>query len=156
MNTKQKTILIPILILGLGLSAFGQMGPGPGERMGGKGMPPAELNLSDEQQTQMRDLKFAHEKVMIGLQADLKTERLELKKLKLADEPNKKKIMSQIEKVGSIEIAKEKARAEHQLEVRKVLNDEQLKIFRKHQFDRKGRHDGPRKERPHRRGPDCP
>ena len=88
-----------------------------------------ELIALELQEKQMQDLRFNLEKARIDFRAELQTERLQLKQLSLADEPNKKKIYGQIEKIGAIEIKIEKARVDHRLAVRKILTEDQYKIF---------------------------
>jgi Spy/CpxP family protein refolding chaperone len=130
MNKMMKQFIHPILFLALTLPAFSQIGvPGDGPAMG-KDNIFQELQLTSEQEDQMRTLRYNLEKKLIQLQANLKTEQLELKKLKQADEPNKKKIHAQIEKVGQERIALEKARADHHLEIRKILTVEQYRKFK--------------------------
>ncbi|NQV16652.1 periplasmic heavy metal sensor [bacterium] len=97
-----------------------------------------ELQLSEDQEKQMQDLRFKHKKTMIGLRADLDIEELKLKELKIADEPDKKKIHTQIEKVGSARIKLDKSRADHHLEVRNVFNKDQQKLFRKSMHRKNG------------------
>ena len=139
MYKKTKYLILPILLLGLSMPTLAQMGPA-GD---GSGMEKAnklqELQLTIEQEDQMQNLRYDFEKVQITLKANLKTEQLELKKLKQADEPNKKKIHAQIEKVGDERVALEKARADHHLEIRKVLTEDQYKIFKKKMKGKAGR-----------------
>lgn len=152
MNTILKRMMLPLLILSLVLPSFGQGGPAKGAGKAGQGKMIQELNLTEAQEDQMQDLRFAHEKVMIDLRADMKKAQLDLRQLKMADEPSKKKIYAQIDKVGEARIAMEKAKADHQLEVRKVLTDEQYKIF-KQKMGREGHKDGKRMNREKRHLP---
>ncbi len=126
-----KNFILPLLLLALSMPIFAQMGTAGDGYGQGKANKLQELQLTSEQEIQMQNLRYDFEKVQIALKADLKTEQLELKKIKQADEPNKKKIHAQIEKVGEKRVAMEKARADHQLEIRKVLTDDQYKIFKK-------------------------
>ncbi|MBT3254414.1 MAG: periplasmic heavy metal sensor [Candidatus Marinimicrobia bacterium] len=139
--------IIPLLLLVVALPTYALKGPAKEGAGQGKAGRLQEMQLTEEQEDQMQDLRYAHEKILIGLKADLKTAQLELKKLKQADEPNKKKIHAQIEKVGKQRIAIDKARADHHLEVRKVLTAEQFKVFKKKMRTRTG-HKGGRKGGP--------
>ncbi len=147
-------IMLPTLLLALALPLMGQNGPGKDRRGMGQGKALQELKLSEDQENQMQDLRFDHEKELIQLKADMKTAQLELKRLKQADNPNKKKIHAQIETVSQKRVAIEKARADHQLAIRKVLTQDQYKIFRKNMKLRAGRgdhhKDGKPGRRPHR------
>ncbi len=139
-----RRFIIPLLIMVLALPTFAQKrslkdGSGPGKEDKFQ-----KLQLTDEQEDQMESLRYDHEKILIELKADLKTAQLDLKKLKRADEPNKKKIHAQIEKVGKHRIAIDKARANHHLEVRKVLTEDQFKMFQK-KMKAKSHHRGKRK-----------
>lgn len=138
MYKKTKHFILPILLLGLTLPTFAQMGAGDGYGMR-KTNKLQELQLTSEQEEQMQNLRYDFEKLQIALKANIKTEQLELRKLKQADEPNKKKIHAQIEKVGEERVALEKARADHHLEIRKVLTDDQYTIFKKNMKAKAGR-----------------
>ena len=87
----------------------------------------------------MQNLRFDHEEVLIKLRAKQQSAQLVLRKLKRADEPNKKKIYAQIDKVGAARVAIDKARANHHLEIRKVLTDEQFDIFQSKMARKGGR-----------------
>ncbi len=136
---------LPTLLLAFALPTLGQGGPAANGYVQEMGNMRQELNLTEEQEDQMQNLRYISEKDLIKLKANLQTAKLELKKFKLADEPNQKKIHSQIEKVGQERTAIEKAKADHQLEVRKLLSEEQYKIFRKNMKARSG-------HRNHRKG----
>ncbi len=147
MQRELKRLIVPILVLTMALPSFAQAGKSKMQR----GNMLDELNLTQEQETQMKELRYSHEKNMIDLEAKLKRVQLDLKKLERADEPNKKKIHAQIEKVGSARVAVQKARADQQLEIRKVLTEEQYKIFRKNMRG-KGARDGKMDAKPGKPG----
>ncbi|NQV29744.1 MAG: periplasmic heavy metal sensor [Candidatus Marinimicrobia bacterium] len=155
-----KRSLILLLILAFAIPVMSQSGLGKMDQSAFPQHMAEVLKLTPEQEAQMQTLRFSHQKAMIPLQADLKSEMLEVKQLKLADEPNRKKIFTQIDKVGVARIAIDKAKADHQLEIRKILSAEQYKVFRKNmhkgaEFD--GRRSGQsgkcdsRQGRPHRK-----
>lgn len=123
----KKPAVLLLLTAILTVTAFGQPNRASGDRNHGS---MDKLNLTVEQEKQMKELRFKHETVMIDLRADLQTERLKMRQLSSADVPNKKKIHAQIEKAGAAEIKMEKARADHKLAVRAILDDEQFKMFR--------------------------
>mgnify|MGYP005645297541 CR=1 FL=1 len=127
----KKPAVLLLLTAILTVTAFGQPNRANGDRNRGSMDMMDKLNLTVEQEKQMKDLRFKHETVMIDLRADLQTERLKKRQLASADVPNKKKIYAQIEKAGAAEIKMEKARADHRLAVRAILDDEQFKIFRR-------------------------
>lgn len=142
-----KPALLVLLVLALSVSAFAQPMQG---RRGDRNAPrqmSEQLNLSADQETQMQNLRFGNQAVMIDLRAGLQKERLKLRQLQQADKPNQKKIYAQIDKVGAAEVKIAKSRANHQLAVRAILTDEQFQSFgRGMQFgpDRFGGRDGNR------------
>ncbi|MCF7809217.1 MAG: Spy/CpxP family protein refolding chaperone [Candidatus Marinimicrobia bacterium] len=147
------TMLIALISLsyGQGINRAG-CGQAPPFRMS------QELNLTEEQAQQMKDLRMDHESTMIDLNASLKQERLNMRKLMGADEPNKKKIYAQLEKINSVDMKIQKARVDHRLAMRSTLSAEQLKVYKQGMM-MKGRQCGPdgpgvkgdRGNRPHRR-----
>ncbi len=130
-SQKLKTTLVLALLLALALPTIAQ----PQRGFRGTGDQPQnireELNLTDAQEKQMQNLRFDRESAMIDLRADLQTERLKLRKLRDADEPNKKKLYAQIDKIGAVEIRIGKARVDHLLAAQKILTKDQFKIFSK-------------------------
>ena len=150
MKQKMQKALIPILVLALTVPSFAQPGKDQMKRGLRKGDLIEALDLTEVQESQIKDLRFSHEKQMINLQAKVKTEKLNLRELKQADEPNKKKIYAQIEKVSNARVEVDKARVDHQLAMRKVLTEEQYKIFRKGMRKAEGRK-GQRAEKSPRR-----
>ncbi len=143
MKNELKRMLVPMLVIALAVPTLAQPGKGQMKRGMEGGNLLESLDLTEEQESQIKDLRYAKEKKMINLQAKVKSENLDLRKLKRADDPNKKKIYAQIEKVSDARVAVQKARADHQLAMRKILTDEQYKIFSKGLRDREGRK-GPR------------
>ena len=137
-TTLMKKSLISLMSLAIALPMLAQPGSGGQSYQKEKGAMREQLNLTEAQESQMQELRFAHEKDMINLKAKLQVEKLELRKLKQADEPNKKKVYAQIEKVGAARVAMDKAQFDHQLAVGKILTDEQYKIFLK-MMAKKGR-----------------
>jgi Spy/CpxP family protein refolding chaperone len=112
----------------------------------------AELNLTDDQEKQMQDLRLDLEKKMIPLEAELKTKNLEMKELHMADTPNKKKMMAQIDKISETKVKMEKAKLEHRLQVREILTPEQQKIFAQQKKHHKRSGDESKCDRPRRGG----
>ncbi|MBT3228937.1 MAG: periplasmic heavy metal sensor [Candidatus Marinimicrobia bacterium] len=129
MNKMTKRVVLPFLMLAIALPSFGQRGAGKSGQGTGQGLMIQELNLTAEQEDQMQSLRFDKEEILIKLRAKQQSAQLELRKLKRADEPNKKKIYAQIDKVGAARVAIDKARADHHMDVRKVLTAEQFDIF---------------------------
>lgn len=135
------TLLLATLIAFTSLSYGQQMKrSGRGEQAPQKMI--QELKLTDEQADKMKDLRMDHESDMIDLQASLKKQKLEMRKLMSADQPNKKKIYAQIEKINDVDVKIQKEKVDHRLAVRSILTEEQLKIYKKGMM-MKGRRGGP-------------
>jgi len=135
MTTAIILLAIPVLVLA-----------GPRKKMKNHPMPEKrmdmceQLNLTDEQQEKMHDLKVAHQKEMVPLQADLKLAHLELEEL-IRDGDISKKMDAAIKKVNDLKASQFEKQIKHRLEVGKILTDEQKAIWQKHRTGRgKGRH----------------
>ena len=132
------------LVMLLGLLTTGLMAQGydrPNRSQGHPRSLKSELNLTVEQEAQMQKVREDHQEVMIDLRADHEKAQLQLRKLMREETPNKKKIHSQIEKVGSIELKMDKARIDHRLDMRQLLTAEQRNIFRQGMLERGPRGD---------------
>jgi len=114
--------------------------PMPGKRMDMC----EQLNLTEDQQEKMHDLKVAHQKEMVPLQADLKLAHLELEEL-IRDGNTSKKLDAAINKVNVLKASQFEKQIKHRLEVGKILTDEQKTIWQKRQKAfKKGCHPGGR------------
>ena len=138
MTIYKKRILLTSVFVLLAVPSLAQESTSSFDDMQGLGKNNQALKLSAEQQAQMKTLRYKHEKQRIDLNANLKREQLELKRLNQAEDPNRRKIHAQVEKVGQARVDIGKSRADHQLEVRKILTKEQYKTFQKH----RNLHDG--------------
>lgn len=87
------------------------------------------LNLTEEQQSKMADLRLAHQREMLPLQTELQGKMAELRLLKTEPNPNLNKIDQVIEQTEKIRTKLQKTRARHQLEIRKILTPEQQKLW---------------------------
>jgi Spy/CpxP family protein refolding chaperone len=143
-RTKVKTALLLTLTLALALPMFAQPKHGSPKNRAGQQAMLTKLDLTAEQEQQMQDLRFAQAKRSIDLRAELQQEHLKLRQLRQADEPNKKKLYAQVEKVGAVEIKLDKARIDHMLKVQKVLTADQFKAFRSQMQHHPGPCDGQR------------
>lgn len=87
------------------------------------------LNLTEEQQSKMADLRLAHQKEILPLRTELQGKMAELRLLKTEPNPNLNKIDQVIEQTEKIRTKLQKTRARHQLEIRKILTPEQQKLW---------------------------
>jgi len=152
---RRNTVVITVLTLALLLTSpvFAQrmldrapcgQGHGPGF---GPGMPEMieKLNLSDQQQEQLQDMRLANQKEMIPLRADIKLLRLELQEL-ISNDASRSEIDNKIDQISEARKAIQKKRVGHRLDMRQVLTPEQRKQWdkMKHHRGMKGEHHGAR------------
>jgi Spy/CpxP family protein refolding chaperone len=125
-----------IIALLLAANAFARGGPGQGPGKGGGMM--QMLDLSEEQQSQMEELRLAHHKEMLPLQAQLETLETNLKLEMTAekfDEGKAKKIVAEMEALRTEMHIK---RLLHQQQVRNMLTAEQRQTFDLHLLSERG------------------
>lgn len=84
-----------------------------------------ELGLSPQQQQQLTDLRFKHQKEMIDLRRDLKLKELALQEEMSKDQPNEAAIDRAIDGTSQAKAAMAKARFRHMQEARAILTPEQ-------------------------------
>ena len=85
----------------------------------------SELNLSDVQETIIKELKLAHEKEMIELKADVERKELELKELRNNGNYTREEYLGIKSEIIEAQNKITMARASHQMDVYELLNDEQ-------------------------------
>jgi Spy/CpxP family protein refolding chaperone len=150
--------------------------PGPGHEMGGGGPGPGpdkpmcpcgpmgkpdkmemfkpevledladKIGADTQTVTKIKDLAYNSNKELIGLRAEMDQGHLEMRRLMDLDSPDEKMIMSQIDKLGAVEIKLRKNRINLLLSVRKLLTPEQRTKLKQLTPERMGREQG--------RGPD--
>lgn len=126
-------LAIPALVLA-GPRRMMKNHPMPGKRMDMC----EQLNLTEGQQDKMHDLKVAHQKQLVPLQADLKLAHLDLEEL-IRDGDTSKKLDVAIKKVNDLKANQFEKQIKHRLEVGKILTDEQKTIWQKRQKGFKNR-----------------
>lgn len=111
-----------------------------------------ELGLTDEQMEDMREIRYNFEKTQIGLRAELKTSRLELRHLMMDEQPNQGEINKLVDKIADSQKKLLKQRVDKKLAMKEILTPEQFKKFIKMRGEhRKMRMGDRRGDRPHRR-----
>ena len=85
----------------------------------------ARLDLSDEQQEQIDALRLEHYKTMKPLRDEMAEIRLEKQQLMTADDPDLNAINQVIDKQTDLNNKIQKLRAEHRVDMRSLLTDEQ-------------------------------
>jgi Spy/CpxP family protein refolding chaperone len=120
----------------------GGMRGGPGMMRGGRGMGPGlgggmqrgalleELELTDAQREKLGDLRDAQMRRGIQARADLRIAALDLRKLLIADKPNRVAIDAQIDRIARMQADLHKAQVASMLEARSVLTPEQRQKLR--------------------------
>lgn len=130
-----------ILIMGIILAASTQSIAQRGIEQRGamKNMPQRSLlymqnipDLTEEQESQITDLRTKHMKEMLSDRNTLNEKRAKLRTLQTADKVEMNKINQLIEEMGAIHIRMHKARAQHRQDIRNLLTDEQRVYFDRH------------------------
>jgi Spy/CpxP family protein refolding chaperone len=129
------------LVHGLGLQAAeAQMAPekkSP-ESMEGRGMGPmagpreewsARLNLSGEQIARMRELRESYLRDTLSWRNELMAKRFELRDLLHVAEPDPVRVLAKQREISEMEARIQERSVLNQLEMRKVLTPEQMKLL---------------------------
>jgi len=95
-----------------------------------------QLNLSDEQQTKIDDMKLTHQKDMIDLKANLEKKELELRELKNKGVYTRDEYMNKVNDIISARNKIALSVANHHMDVYQILDENQKKEWNKmsHQF----------------------
>lgn len=160
---KTSTITLALLagILMISSAAFGQRGQGMmgqgrmynaqmdwGQgRMGGGPMWMGQRcqmipDLTQEQQSQIDELRVGQMKEMTTFRNRLMEKRAQLRTLQTKDNPDMNAINQTIEQMGQIRTNMHKAFAEHRQNVREVLNEDQRAFYDAKIMNRRGRFGG--------------
>lgn len=128
-----------LLAAGVEPDADAAQGPGapagPGMRGMGRGRAGVaelrrQLNLTDEQQTKLADIRDRATRAAIPIQGDLRIAGLDLRKLVRVDKPDQRAIDAQIDKIAGLRARLQKSRVASMLEARSVLTPAQQKMLR--------------------------
>ncbi len=87
----------------------------------------AELGLSDDQKSKLKELAFKTKKEMIDLRASVQKARLELKELVRSEDPNLREIKRQLDALAAAQADLRYKRIASMLEAREILTPEQRK-----------------------------
>ena len=128
-----KKIMLMMALVLVGTMTFAQRGPRDGGQRGDnrpnredrKEMIAERLDLSDEQQQQIEDLRMAHLKVTSDTKSQLDIKRAELDAAIKAEKP----VDKLIGEIGNLENKLLDARVKHRIAVRNTLTDEQKLKF---------------------------
>jgi Spy/CpxP family protein refolding chaperone len=110
-----------------------------------------ELGLTDEQIESMREVRYDFEKAQIGLRAELKTSRLELRHLMMQEKPSQGEISKLVDRIADTQKELLEQRVEKKLAMKEILTPDQFKKFMMMRGERgKERMGRDRDSRPHR------
>ena len=158
-TSKITSLLIVALLTISSVTVLAQRGQGmmgkrmPGERMQRFQQPCTQMipNLTDEQKTQIQELRVDQMKEMTSFRNDLMEKRARLRTLETKDNPEMSAINAVIEEMGDIRTNRHKASAQHRQQVREILTEEQRVIYDARMMHRQGKFSGHRGS--HNRGP---
>jgi Spy/CpxP family protein refolding chaperone len=112
-----------------------------------------ELNLTDDQMENIREIRYNFEKTEIGLRADLKTSRLELRHLLMQNQPDRKEVSKLVDRIADTQKQLLRNNVDRKLSMKEVLTQEQFEKFMKMKGRREKRiMEKGRGERQHRSG----
>jgi Spy/CpxP family protein refolding chaperone len=102
-------------------------GMGPGKM--GQGMAMQErLNLTDEQKSQLQNLRLTHQKEVIPYHSDLKIKMIELREM-IAKGESEKNLLKKNNEINEIKTKLSDLRLKHQLKVRAIVGEENFKLM---------------------------
>lgn len=90
------------------------------------------LNLTDDQEKKLDELRTPHMKTMQDFRADMNIKEAEYEKLMKADKPDMKAINAKIDEISKLHGDMMKERSKHQQDVRALLTDDQKVMFDAH------------------------
>jgi Spy/CpxP family protein refolding chaperone len=95
-----------------------------------------QLNLTEEQQTKVDELKFAHQKEMIDLKANLDKKELDMNELKSKGNYTRDEYLNKVNEIISARNKIALSIANHHMDVYQLLDENQKKEWNKmsHQF----------------------
>jgi len=128
---KNKNLVITALFIFLAAGVFAQPGNMQQNKKSG-GMFMNIPDLTEAQQTQLKEMRTLHMKEMLPLRNELKEKQAHLQTLQTADNPNMNEINALIDDLGAIKTKTAKKRAAFRQEIRKILTDDQRVYFDMH------------------------
>lgn len=102
------------------------------------------LNLTDEQQEQITQLRTKHLNEVTPLRNELNEKRARLSTLQSVDKPNQKEMDKVIDEMAAIRAKIQKKSTAHRVAIQSVLTDEQKAIFNSNMGPRMGEN-GPKR-----------
>lgn len=91
-----------------------------------------KLNLTEEQQNKIEQLRIDNQKAMIDLRADMQKQRLAMKELMQKGNYTRADYLNMVNQMNASRDKIATAMANHRMDVYELLNDQQKKIFNEH------------------------
>jgi Spy/CpxP family protein refolding chaperone len=156
---KKRTYLLGVVLMGVLVLAFSlayaqtpSTGPGMGRMEKAE-----ELKLTDDQKEGVKEIQYNFNKNAIGLRAELKTSRLELRHLLMQDNPSKNEISKLVDRIADAQKKLLKNQVDKKLALKEILTPEQFEKFMMKRGERmKGRMQREKGPRQHGRHEFCP
>lgn len=127
-NFKTLTVGMLVVALTAAVPGLAQKGPEKKPMMHQEMLCQSELNLSDQQEEELQKMRLDFQKEMLPLKTELQTKMLELRQLRL-ENAETNKINAKIDEIARTRAEIQKKAYAHHLEVRKILTEEQKRIF---------------------------
>jgi Spy/CpxP family protein refolding chaperone len=121
-----------ILLLAMAVLAVAQPAPSPcvnSELMKQRGKDQAKLNLSDEQQKTIKELRLQHRKDLIPLRSAVELKELDLHSEMMVEKPNMARIYALVDELAKARAEIEKKQIALRFKIREQLTPEQRKIW---------------------------
>ena len=125
MNKKGKALIVGLTLAAMTGTAFAA---GPGYGFGKNVNCPGygdRLNLTQEQRTNLNELKERNWKDTVALRNEMQTKRLELRTLWSAPDPDRSKILAKQKELNALRDQLQAKLTDSRLEARKILTPEQ-------------------------------
>lgn len=91
-----------------------------------------QLNLTQDQQKKIQELKLAHEEQMIKLRSDAELKELEIRKLIGSDNVSRNEMIKLTKELNAIKDEIEIAKVNHKMDVYDNLDTDQKKLWMEH------------------------
>jgi len=92
-----------------------------------------KLNLTDEQNDKLSDLRTAHQKAMIDLKSELQKKMIDMRDLKDNADLKRADLISAVESINTVKNKIAISMANHKMDVFEILNAEQKKVWLEHE-----------------------
>ncbi len=87
------------------------------------------LNLSEDQEKKIEDLRLTQEESMIKFRSDLELKELEMRKLKSSEKFSRSEMINLTKEINAIKNDMALTRVNHQMDVYELLDESQRKIW---------------------------